>query len=130
MIKFKKWTIVTKYIEIHILTLTFYLVILYGLSIGVRRNYENRILAKEGNLIKALLTSKVFEANKGRMQGYYYTFNFNDETYVGHTFTQEGYNPGDSILVLYLERKPSINRDFIFIAERYDTKKIAPLNNK
>ena len=55
------------------------------------------------------------------MSGLYYNFRVNNEFYSGHTLNIDDYLVGDSIDVLYIKQLPSINYDYKYISNNYNT---------
>lgn len=82
--------------------------------------YDHYRLSKYGQEKKAIITSKIWvDLNYRVDDGFFYYFEINESFFEGHTFDQE-YQPGDSIIVLYLKDNPKIN------ASLYELKRFYP----
>lgn len=120
LFKISNWYLYIKNRKIHLLTLLILLLagrFIYGAS---EKTIENYRVANNGDLSKGIVTSRMEVGAKGTIN-IEYKFQANDAEYIGHT-TNENYEIGDSIYVLYLSSNPSINRSYTFIKENYKTK--------
>lgn len=118
--KIADWYLYIKNRKIHLLTLLILFLIgrfIYGAS---EKTIENYRLANNGKLRKGIITSRMKVGAKGTIN-IDYRFRVDDTGFVGHT-TNEKYEVGDSIYVLYSATNPSINRSYTFIKQNYDTK--------
>ncbi|SEL95202.1 hypothetical protein [Parapedobacter koreensis] len=93
---------------------------IYGAS---EKTIENYRLANNGKLSNGIVTSRMKVGGKGTIS-IEYSFQVNHVKYIGQT-TNEGYEIGDSLYVIYLPKKPMINRSYTFIKKNYTTH-IAP----
>jgi hypothetical protein len=90
----------------------------YLLAGGVYRTVRQVQLARTGLAAQALVLTEAYTGLRG-VRGYYYRFSAQGRLYTGHTLSQSGYIPGDSIRVLHLQDNPSINHDLQFLQENY-----------
>lgn len=85
------------------------------------RTIENFLLAKYGVAEKAIVTAKFKVGSKGILK-IDYIFNVGNKRYEGST-ENENYQQGERINILYLRKRPEINRTYNFIKENYSTNK-------
>ena len=84
---------------------------------------ENYQLANNGRIARAVIKNLKWESSGHRTpDGYYYTFRIKENYYQGHTFNTE-MRPGDSIDIIYLPNRPSVNRPVDFIERNYKMNK-------
>lgn len=119
LFKISNWHLYIKKRKIHLLSLFIILLavrFIYGAS---EKTIENYRLANNGNFSKGIVTSRMKVGAKGTIN-IEYKFHVNNAEYMGHT-TNEEYEEGDSIYVLYLSGNPGINRSYTFIKANYKT---------
>ena len=102
----------------HLLVLVLLFFVGNFLWVSSKRTMENYSLASDGELVKGLVTSRIKVGGKGTVR-IDYKFHINSKEYVGYT-TDEEYQIGDSLFVLYLIKNPQINRSNSFIRENYN----------
>lgn len=94
-----------------LLALGFTVLVIKG-SLDTCNHYR---LAKNGSEKIAIITPKVWKSLNHRDDGgYYYYYKINELFLDGHTFDQE-YQPGDSIIVLYLKDNPKVNAPLYYL---------------
>jgi len=76
-------------------------------------NLLNYKFKKTGLKTEAIILPEVYGVLNKRIKGYYYEFNVNSIVYKGYTIKQEGYYPGQVIVVYYLKDDPTKNRDYL-----------------
>lgn len=104
--------------RIHIPWLAMLFPFAYLLAGGAYKTVRQGQLARTGLSAKALVLTEPYIGMRG-ITGYYYRFSANGQLYMGHTLSQPGYIPGDTIQVVYLPADPHINYDLQFLQERY-----------
>lgn len=117
--KISDWYLHIKTWKIHLGTLLILLLaarFIYGAS---EKTVENYRLANNGKLSKGVVTSRMKVGAKGTIS-IDYRFRVDNVEYTGET-TNERYETGDSLYVIYLQQKPTINRSYSFIKENYTT---------
>nr|WP_294790883.1 hypothetical protein [uncultured Mucilaginibacter sp.] len=70
-------------------------------------------MKSEGSKIKGVVIDKYKVGGKGTIQ-IDYLFKLNENTYSGST-SNEKYNVGDSLYILFLKEDPRINKSYSFI---------------
>jgi hypothetical protein len=76
----------------------------------------NRRLKSENNKVRSVVTNRYKVGAKGTIQ-IDYSFTLNGKIYIGQA-TNERFNIGDSLDVLYLKENPELNRSYGFIHEK------------
>jgi hypothetical protein len=104
--------------QFHVLWLAMLSPFAYLLAGGAYKTIRQVQLARTGLPAKALILPETYTGLRDT-QGYYYRFSAQGQLYTGHTLSQSGYIPRDSIQVLYLKGDPAINHDVKFLQENY-----------
>jgi hypothetical protein len=89
------------------------------LWVSTRRTIENFQLAKYGLLTKAVVLDKKRIGGKGTID-FKITYTVSGQQYEG-SLTNEPWEIGDSVDILYLTTDPTIIRSYRFISENYST---------
>jgi|GEM_PF-2792709 len=119
LFKISNWYLHIKTWKVHFGTVLILLLagrFIYGAS---EKTIENYRLANNGKLSKGIVTSRMKVGAKGTLS-IDYKFQVDNVEYTGET-TNEGYETGDSLYVIYLQKKPTVNRSYTFIKENYTT---------
>lgn len=111
--------IVVKGRRFHLLTILFIVAVLFFLIRSSGKTIENYRLAKNGKVVKALVTHTKKVGGKGTTA---VTFKYvvNGQEFL-NTISNEPYQVADSVYLLYLESSPGISRTYRFIKENYST---------
>ena len=91
-------------------------VFLYG---ATKKTIENYRLARTGILTKAVVTNKNKVGGKGTID-LTVLYNVSGQKYEG-ILTNENYNIGDSLEMVYLKSNPLVIRSYRFVKENYTT---------
>jgi hypothetical protein len=113
--KITNWYLYIKNRKIHLLTPLILLLIGHFIYVAGKKTIENYQLANNGKISKGIVTSRMKVGAKGTIK-IDYKFQLNDMGFTGHT-TNEKYEVGDSIYVLYFASNPTINRSYTFIKQ-------------
>lgn len=120
ILRISNWYLHVKIWKIHLGTVLILLLagrFIYGASEKAIENYR---LANNGKLSKGVVTSRMKVGAKGTLS-MDYKFHVDNVEYTGET-TNERYETGDSLYVIYLQKRPTINRSYTFIKENYTTR--------
>lgn len=117
LFKIADWYLYIKARKVHLGTVLILLLagrFIYGAS---EKTIENYRLANSGKLCKGVVTSRMKVGAKGTIS-IDYKFQVNNIEYTGRT-TDEKYEIGDSLYIIYSQSEPTINRSYSFIKENY-----------
>lgn len=103
----------------HLLTLLFIVAVLFFIVRSSGKTIENYRLAKNGKVVKALVTNTKKVGGKGTVA---VTFKYvvNGQEFL-NTISNEPYQVADSVYLIYLESSPEVSRTYRFIKENYST---------
>lgn len=79
----------------------------------LKQTILNYRLKTENSQIKGYVIERYKVGGKGTIQ-IDYSFRINDKNYVGSE-TNDKYKVGDSLIILFLKKDPSINKSYTFI---------------
>lgn len=120
LIKISGWYFYIRSWKIHLVTLLMVFLAFRFIFVASEKTIENYRLANFGNLSKGIVTSRMKIGAKGTIN-IDYKFQVDNIEFSGYT-TNENYKIGDSLFIVYLREKPSINRSYSFIKENFKTK--------
>jgi hypothetical protein len=120
LFKILNWYLYIKTWKIHLGTVLILLLSAQFIYVASGKTIENYRLANSGKLCKGIVTSRMNVGAKGTIS-IDYKFQVENIEFTGQA-TNEKYETGDSLYVIYLQKKPTVNRSYTFIKEHYRTK--------
>lgn len=120
LFKISDWYLYIKSWKIHLATLFILLLafrFIYGAS---EKTIENYRLANSGKLSKGVVTSRMKVGAKGTIS-IDYKFQVDSMEFTGQT-TNEKFEIGDTLFIVFLQKNPTINRSYSFIKENFNTR--------
>jgi hypothetical protein len=119
LFKISNWYLYIKTWKIHLGTVLILILTGHFIYVASEKTIENYRLANSGKLCKGIVTSRMKVGAKGTIS-IDYKFQVDNIEFTGQT-SNEKYETGDSLYVIYLKEKPAVNRSYSFIKENYAT---------
>lgn len=120
LFKISDWCLYIKSWKIHLATLLIMLLAGRFIYVASEKTIENYRLANSGKLSKGIVTSRIKVGAKGTIS-IDYKFQVDNMEFAGQT-TNEKFEIGDSLYIIYLQKNPTINRSYSFIKENFATR--------